>query len=59
MARWQPLRCSLGNRTKLLATATKCPYADPEKAAGNLLEIANSVEAVLDGNSGHQGCHLK
>ena len=32
---------------------TKCtpdrPYADPEKAARKLLEIANSVEAVQDG----------
>ena len=25
------------------------PYADPEKAARKLLEIANSVEAVQDG----------
>ena len=25
------------------------PYSDPEKAARNLLEIANSVEAVQDG----------
>ena len=25
------------------------PYADPEKAARKLIEIANSVEAVQDG----------
>jgi hypothetical protein len=25
------------------------PYADPEKAARKLVEIANAVEAVLDG----------
>jgi len=25
------------------------PYSDPEKAARRLLEIANAVEAVLDG----------
>ena len=25
------------------------PYADPEKAARKILEIANSVEAVQDG----------
>ena len=25
------------------------PYADPEKAARKLLEIANTVEAVQDG----------
>jgi hypothetical protein len=29
--------------------ATERPYADPEKAAGKLIEIANSVEAVQDG----------
>ena len=28
---------------------TDRPYADPEKAARKLLEIANSVEAVQDG----------
>jgi len=28
---------------------TERPYADPEKAAHKLLEIANSVEAVQDG----------
>jgi hypothetical protein len=27
------------------------PYADPEAAARKLVEIANSVEAVLDGAS--------
>ena len=30
-------------------TADTRPYADPEKAARKLLEIANSVEAVQDG----------
>ena len=25
------------------------PYADPEKAARKLLEIANAIEAVMDG----------
>ena len=29
--------------------ATASPYADPEKAARKLIEIANSVEAVQDG----------
>jgi hypothetical protein len=29
--------------------ATDRPYADPEKAARKLVEIANSVEAVQDG----------
>jgi hypothetical protein len=29
--------------------AANRPYADPEKAAQKLLEIANSVEAVQDG----------
>jgi hypothetical protein len=29
--------------------ATERPYADPEKAARKLIEIANSVEAVQDG----------
>jgi hypothetical protein len=29
--------------------ATARPYADPEAAARKLLEIANSVEAVMDG----------
>jgi hypothetical protein len=29
--------------------ATDRPFADPEKAARKLLEIANSVEAVQDG----------
>src|ERR1700753_1210799 len=28
---------------------TERPYADPEKAARKLIEIANSVEAVQDG----------
>lgn len=28
---------------------TDRPYADPEKAAHKLLEIANSVEAIQDG----------
>jgi hypothetical protein len=29
--------------------ATERPYADPEKAARKLIEIANTVEAVQDG----------
>jgi hypothetical protein len=29
--------------------ATDRPYADPEKAARKLVEIANSVEAMQDG----------
>jgi hypothetical protein len=29
--------------------ATKRPYADPDKAARKLIEIANTVEAVQDG----------
>ncbi len=29
------------------------PYADPEAAAGKLLKIANSVEAVQDGQNPH------
>ena len=29
--------------------ASDRPYSDPEKAAGELIEIANSVEAVQDG----------
>ena len=29
--------------------ASDRPYSDPEKAAGKLIEIANSVEAVQDG----------
>jgi len=29
--------------------ATDRPYADPEKAARKLLEIANAAEAVQDG----------
>jgi hypothetical protein len=29
--------------------ATDRPYADPEKAARKLIEIANSVEAIQDG----------
>jgi hypothetical protein len=29
--------------------ATDRPYADPEKAARKLIEIANAAEAVLDG----------
>jgi hypothetical protein len=29
--------------------STDRPYADPEKAARKLVEIANSVEAVMDG----------
>ena len=29
--------------------ATDRPYADPEKAARKLIEIANAVEAVQDG----------
>jgi hypothetical protein len=29
--------------------ATAQPFADPEKAARKLIEIANSVEAVQDG----------
>jgi hypothetical protein len=29
--------------------AAERPYADPEKAARKLIEIANSVEAVQDG----------
>jgi hypothetical protein len=29
--------------------STERPYADPEKAARKLVEIANSVEAVMDG----------
>ena len=29
--------------------ATERPYADPEKAARKLIEIANSVEPVQDG----------
>ena len=29
--------------------ATDGPYADPEKAARKLLEIANATEAVQDG----------
>jgi hypothetical protein len=28
---------------------TERPYADPEKAARKLIEIANSVEAIQDG----------
>ena len=31
--------------------ATDRPYADPEKAARKLLEIANVAEAVQDGRS--------
>jgi hypothetical protein len=31
--------------------ATDRPYADPEKAARKLVEIANAVEAVQDGLS--------
>jgi hypothetical protein len=29
--------------------ASDRPYSDPDKAAGKLIEIANSVEAVQDG----------
>jgi hypothetical protein len=29
--------------------AAERPYADPEKAARKLIEIANSVEAIQDG----------
>jgi hypothetical protein len=29
--------------------ATERPYADPEKAARKLIDIANSVEAIQDG----------
>jgi hypothetical protein len=33
--------------------AAERPYADPEKAARKLIEIANSVEAVQD-RAGHR-----
>jgi hypothetical protein len=33
----------------MMIFATDRPYADPEKAARKLIEIANSVKAVQDG----------
>jgi hypothetical protein len=32
-----------------MKSAVQRPYADPDKAARKLIEIANSVEAVQDG----------
>jgi hypothetical protein len=45
-ARPRPFRAS-GN--SLMKFATERPFADPDKAARKLIEIANTVEAVQDG----------
>jgi hypothetical protein len=37
------------DRTDLMKFAAERPYADPEKAARKLVEIANAVEAVQGG----------
>ena len=38
-----------GIRNSPMKFATDRPYADPEKAARKLIEIANAVEAIQDG----------